>query len=60
MGADGTDLTVTLDENNPRASRIVYNVKRSEDQAPPASGAPTDGIAVGDGERDKGPTGERF
>ena len=53
-------MTVTLDENNPRASRIVYNVNRSEDKTLPAPGAPTDGIAVGDGERDNGPTGERF
>ena len=60
MGADEPGLTVTLDGNNPRASRIVYNVKESADQALPAPGAPTDGIVVGDGERDNGPAGERF
>lgn len=57
---DPPDLTAILDENDVRASRIVFNDKGSEGQGLPVPGPSTSGAAVdGDG-RGTGPIGECF
>ena len=60
LKSDEPDSTVTLDEKNPRASRIVYNDKKSEDRGSPTPVTSTPGTVVGGSERDDIPTGKRF
>jgi len=55
-----SDSTVTLDENDTRASRIVFQDKKREDQGLSVPGTSTAGALVGGGEHGDDPTGEYF
>ena len=55
-GADRPDSAVTLDENDARASRILFRNERNEDDELPALKTSTTGAAVGSDERGSGPT----
>ena len=46
LGADRPDSTMTVDENDPRSSRIVFCDKESEDQGPLAPIISTHGVVV--------------
>ena len=58
FGADRPDPTVALDENDARASRILFHNENSEYQRPPTPETSTPRTAVGDDERGNAPTGE--
>ena len=49
-----------LDENDVRASQIVFNDKESEGQGPPVPGPSTSGAVVGGDEHGTGPLSECF
>ena len=57
---DGPDPIVTLDENKPRASQIVFNDKKSEGQALPVPGTSTPAVLVDDIEHGNAPASECF
>jgi len=52
------DPTGTLDEEDPRASRIVFGDKESENQRAPVQEASMSGAIIEGGGRDNGLTGE--
>jgi len=56
--ADRPDPTAIPDENDARASRILFYNENSEDNVPPASGTSTPHTVVGGDKREDGPTGE--
>jgi len=56
-GTDRSDPTGTLDEKDPRISRIVFCDKEREDQGAPVQEASTSGAVIG-GEQGSGLTGE--
>ena len=58
FGANRPDLTVMLDEDDARASRIVFHDKDSEDRGLPALELSTTGVAVD--EVGNSPTSECF
>jgi len=51
---------MTLDENDVRASRIVFNDQESEGQALPMPGPSSSGAVIGGDDHDTGPPGESF
>ena len=57
---DGPNLAVAPDERNRWTSRIVFHDKESQDQALPAPGTSTRGIAACDAERGNDPTSACF
>ena len=60
MRADRPDSAVTLDEDDPRTSRIVFFDKESEDQGPSAPGTSTRGVVIDSVEPGNGSTSECF
>jgi len=58
VGTDRPDPTGTLDEEDPRASRIVFRDKEREDEGTPAQAALTSGAVIGGDEQGNDPTGE--
>ena len=58
LGADRTDSTMVIDENDTRASRIVSQER--EDNAPPAPETSTAGAVVGGDENGNGPISACF
>ena len=57
-GADRPDSTVTLDEKDTRASRIVFRSQKSEDKRLPAPKAVISHVVVGGDERGNDSTSE--
>ena len=57
-GADRPDSTVTLDEKDARASRIVFHGQKSEDKGLPAPETSTSGAVVGGDEHGDDSTSE--
>ena len=49
---------MVLDEKDARASRIVFQDRKSEDQKLPAQGTSIPGVVVGDNEHEGGPISE--
>jgi len=54
------DSTVALDENDTRASRVVFQGKTDQDQGLPAQETPTTGSVAGGDEHGNGSTSECF
>jgi len=60
FGGDRPDLNAMPDENDARASRIVFNYKESEGQGFPVPGTSASGAVLGGDEHGIGPIGECF
>ena len=56
----GSHPTVTLDEKEPRTSRIVFHEKKSEHQGPPVPGTSASGAVIGSDEHGNNTTGGCF
>ena len=58
LGAGRPHSIVALDENDTRASRVIFQNKGGKDQGLPAPGIPTTGMIAGGDEHGNGSTSE--
>ena len=58
LGAGRSHSIVALDENDTRASRVIFQNKGGKDQGLPAPGIPTTGMIAGGDEHGNGSTSE--